>query len=147
MSNRNLKFGIGISLILAVVAWEAISGFQQSKTYYVTVGELTNGKAARRRVRVGGVVVPGSIERRAGSLTFWLSQEAVSLPAIYVGADTLHGIFVDGFFAIVQIPTRAALGRPNGQESEGGERWAVEHGESVGCKRKAVLTTAFTGKL
>jgi len=102
MSNRNLKFGIGIGLILAVVAWEAISGFQQSKTYYVTVGELTSGKAARRRVRVGGIVVPGSIERRAGSLTFRLSQDAVSIPAVYVGSDTLPDTFVDGSQAIVE---------------------------------------------
>jgi len=30
MKNRYLKFGIGIAIILMVVAWEAISGFQQS---------------------------------------------------------------------------------------------------------------------
>ncbi|PYU97622.1 MAG: cytochrome c biogenesis protein CcmE, partial [Acidobacteria bacterium] len=47
MRNKKLKFGIGIGIILAVVAWEAVSGFQQSKTYYVTVSELVGGRAAR----------------------------------------------------------------------------------------------------
>jgi len=66
MRNKKLKFGIGIGIILAVVAWEAVSGFQQSKTYYVTVSELVGGRAARQHVRVGGVVAPDSIERRGG---------------------------------------------------------------------------------
>lgn len=102
MNNRNLKFGIGIGLILGVVAWEAISGFQQSKTYYVMVGELTGGKTARRRVRVGGIVAPGSIERRGGTLTFRLVQDAVSIPAVYVGSDTLPDTFVGGSQAIIE---------------------------------------------
>jgi cytochrome c-type biogenesis protein CcmE len=70
MRNRKWKFGIGIGIILAVVAWEAISGFQQSKTYYVTVAELVSGKAARSRVRVGGVVAQDSVERHGGTVTF-----------------------------------------------------------------------------
>src|SRR5262252_8573873 len=80
MSNKKWKFGIGIGIILAVVAWEAISGFQQSKTYYVTVAELVSGKTSRTRVRVGGVVAPDSIQRRGGTLTFRLAQDAVSVP-------------------------------------------------------------------
>ena len=42
--NKKLKFGVGIAIILGVVAWEAVTGFQQSKTYYVTVSELIAGK-------------------------------------------------------------------------------------------------------
>ncbi len=102
MQNKKLKFGIGIGIILAVVAWEAILGFQQSKTYYVTVGELLSRKAARRHVRVGGIVAPGSIERRGGILTFRLTQDASSIPATYVGADTLPDTFVGGSQAIVE---------------------------------------------
>src|SRR5215472_12957777 len=96
MSNNKWKFGIGIGIILAVVAWEAISGFQQSKTYYVTVSELVSGKAARRRVRVGGVVTPNSIQRHGSALSFRLAQEAVSVPVTYVGSDTLPDTFVGG---------------------------------------------------
>jgi len=102
MSNNKWKFGIGIGIILAVVAWEAISGFQQSKTYYVTVAELVSGKTSRTRVRVGGVVAPDSIQRRGGTLTFRLAQDAVSVPVTYVGTDTLPDTFVGGAQAIIE---------------------------------------------
>jgi cytochrome c-type biogenesis protein CcmE len=102
MSKNKWKFGIGIGIILAVVAWEAVSGFQQSKTYYVTVAELVRGKAARTRVRVGGVVAPNSIERHGSAVSFRLAQEAVSVPVMYVGTDTLPDTFVGGAQAIVE---------------------------------------------
>ena len=101
MKNKKWKFGIGIGIILAVVAWEGISGFQQSKTYYVTVNELAQGQAGRRHVRVGGVVAQGSIERRSGKLTFRLAQDAKVLPVTYVGTETLPDTFKDGAQAIV----------------------------------------------
>lgn len=100
--DKKLKFGIGIGVILVVVAWEAISGFQQSKTYYVTVDEIISGKTARHRIRVGGMVEQGSIERRAGTVTFRLTQNAKSVPVTYVGTDTLPDTFVDGAQAIIE---------------------------------------------
>ncbi len=102
MRSKKLKFGIGIGIILAVVVWEAISGFQQSKTYYVTVNELTSGKAARRHVRVGGIVMQGSIEHHGGTVTFRLAQDANSIPVTYVGTDTLPDTFVAGAQAIIE---------------------------------------------
>ena len=102
MSNNKWKFGIGIGIILAVVAWEAISGFQQSKTYYVTVAELVSGKTSPSRVRVGGVVAPDSIQRHGGTVTFRLAQDAVSVPVTYVGTDTLPDTFVGGAQAVIE---------------------------------------------
>jgi len=102
MSNNKWKFGIGIGIILAVVVWEANSGFQQSKTYYLTVSELVSGKATRSRVRVGGVVKPDSIARHGGAVTFRLAQDATSVPVTYVGTDTLPDTFVGGAQAIVE---------------------------------------------
>jgi cytochrome c-type biogenesis protein CcmE len=93
MRNRKLNFGVGVGIILAVVAWEGISGFQQSKTYYLTVNELTQGRTARRHVRVGGTAAPGSVERRAGQLVFRLAQDSNSIPVTYVGTDTLRDTF------------------------------------------------------
>ena len=101
MQSKKWKFGIGVGIILAVVAWEAVSGFQESKTYYVTVNELTQGQKLRRHVRVGGLVAGGSIERRGGKLSFRLAQDANSLPVTYVGSDTLPDTFKDGAQAIV----------------------------------------------
>jgi cytochrome c-type biogenesis protein CcmE len=101
MHAKKWKFGVGIGIILAVVAWEGISGFQESKTYYVTVNELTQGQASRRHVRVGGMVAQGSIARRGGRLSFRLAQDAQSIPVTYVGTDTLPDTFKDGAQAIV----------------------------------------------
>ncbi len=102
MKSKRLKFGVGIAIILGVVAWEAISGFQQNKTYYVTVNELKTGHGPRHQVRVGGVVAPGTIERRGGTVTFNLAQESNFLPVRYVGTDTLPDTFVGGAQAIVE---------------------------------------------
>lgn len=102
MKNKKMKFGIGIGIILAVVVWQGVSGFRQSKTYYVTVSELLQGKAERHRVRVGGIVQPDSIERHGSQVTFRLAQEAESIPVTYVGTDTLPDTFKDGAQAIVE---------------------------------------------
>lgn len=102
MKNKKLKFGVGIGIILVVVAWEAISGFQQSKTYYFTVSELLAGKARHERVRVGGVIAPDSIERRGGKVTFRLTQNADSIPVAYVGTDALPDTFRGGAQAIIE---------------------------------------------
>ena len=101
MHAKKWKFGIGIGIILAVAAWEGFSGFKENKTYYVTVNELTQVQAARRHVRVGGVVAQGSIARRGGQLSFRLAQEAKSIPVTYVGSDTLPDTFKDGAQAII----------------------------------------------
>jgi cytochrome c-type biogenesis protein CcmE len=84
------------------VGWEAVSGFQQSKTYYVTVQELTSGKATHQHVRVGGIIMPGSIHRSGQILTFRISQENESIPVTYVGKDTLPDDFKGGANAIVE---------------------------------------------
>jgi cytochrome c-type biogenesis protein CcmE len=102
VANKKLKFGIGIAIILAVVAWEAIAGFQQSKTYYVTVKELTSGKVSHQHVRVGGTIDPGSIERNGEILTFRLSQDKDSIPVTYVGSATLPDDFKGGAKAVVE---------------------------------------------
>ena len=101
MHSKKWKFGIGIGIILAVVAWEGISGFQENKTYYVTVNELIQAQTARRHVRLGGVVAQGSVERRGGQLSFRLAQDAKSIPVTDVGNDTLPDTFKDGAQAIV----------------------------------------------
>ena len=102
MANRKIKFGIGIAIILAVVAWEAVSGFQQSKTYYVTVKELTSGKVSHQHVRVGGTIDPGSIQRNGEILTFRLSQGQDMIPVTYDGSATLPDDFKGGAKAVVE---------------------------------------------
>lgn len=100
--SNHWKFGIGIAVIVGVALWGAVSGFRQSKMYYVTVQELVNNKVARQHVRVGGTVEKGSITRRRGTLWFRLSQNAETIPVVYVGTGTLPDTFKGGAQAIVQ---------------------------------------------
>ncbi len=102
MGGKKLKFAIGIGIILAVVIWEAVSGFQQSKTYYFTVNELISGKTAHQRVRVGGIVAADSIQRHGSEVTFRLAQDASSIPVTYVGTDPLPDTFKGGAQAIIE---------------------------------------------
>lgn len=102
MGNRRWKFAVGVVIIVGVAAWGAVSGFQQSKTYYVTVNELLSGKVTHRHIRVGGTVASGSITRQGDTLRFRLQQDAESLPVVYVGTETLPDTFKDGAQAVVQ---------------------------------------------
>jgi cytochrome c-type biogenesis protein CcmE len=97
-----LKFG-GLSVvILGALAWLAISGVGQTKTYYKTISELSSmgEKAKGQRLRVGGDIQPGSIVRTAASVKFVLIQEARKLPVVYTGADPLPDTFRDGSQAL-----------------------------------------------
>lgn len=102
MGNRRWKFTVGVVIIVGVAVWGAVSGFQQSKTYYVTVGELLSGKVTHRHIRVGGTVADGSITRQGDTLRFRLQQNAESIPVVYVGTETLPDTFKDGAQAVVQ---------------------------------------------
>ncbi|MGH9395336.1 MAG: cytochrome c maturation protein CcmE [Terriglobia bacterium] len=102
MGNRRWKFGIGIAIIIIIAMWEAVSGFQQSKSYYVTVSELLSGKVTHQHIRVGGVIAAGSITRKGEALSFRLSQNSESIPVVYVGTETLPDTFKDGAQAIIQ---------------------------------------------
>ena len=97
ISKERWKIGAGILLILATITWLAVSGIQESKTYYVTVSELqTMGEEAyEKRLRVGGDVAVGSIHRDGGRVSFTLVQESNTLPVVYVGTEPLPDTFRD----------------------------------------------------
>ena len=103
MSGRNTKFLVGSLIILGVLAWLGISGYQESKTYYVTLPELrAHGEDARHmRLRVAGQVLPGSIRREEGRVLFTLHQGEDQLPVVYVGKEPLPDTLVDEAQAIV----------------------------------------------
>ncbi len=100
-NTKQWKFAIGIAVIVGVAIWGAVSGFQASKTYYVTVSELLSGKNMHQHIRVGGVVQAGSIVRQGTMLRFRLAQDKASIPVVYVGSETVPDTFKDGAQAIV----------------------------------------------
>jgi cytochrome c-type biogenesis protein CcmE len=96
------KFGILIAAIVGTLVWLAAGGINETKTYYKTISELQQmGERAKgQRIRVGGDVAPGSIERAGREVSFTLSQENTKLKVVYSGIDPLPDTFRDGAQAL-----------------------------------------------
>lgn len=96
------KFGALVVVIVGTLAWLALGGISESKTYYKTVAELDGmGNAAHgKRLRVAGDVEPGSIVRVGKQVHFTLKQEGKSLKCVYTGTDPLPDTFKDGAQAL-----------------------------------------------
>lgn len=109
MARKKLQFGIGVTVILAAVAYFAISGFQEGKSYYSTIDELQamGSRADGKRLRVAGVVKPGTVTRTGRALTFQLAQESQTLDVRYTGSAPVPDTFKDGAEAIVEGERRA----------------------------------------
>jgi cytochrome c-type biogenesis protein CcmE len=131
---KQLKFGIGISVIVVAMGFLAWLGYGESKTYYHTIAELQTlqGRALRQRMRVGGTVAPDSIHRFSGRVDFVLEGEGKTLPVSYIGSDPLPDTFVDKAQALVE-------GSPN---SDG--RFMAEHVQAK-CASKYEAAPGRTG--
>jgi cytochrome c-type biogenesis protein CcmE len=73
---KNLRIGAAVVVILGTIAWLALSGYNSSKSYYVTIPEM-NGmgeKAYHSQLRVEGFVQPGSIEHSGPHVTFVMNE-------------------------------------------------------------------------
>lgn len=101
---KQVKFGIGIGVIVVSMACLAWLGYGESKTYYHTIAELEtlHGTAAAHRMRVGGTVEAGSIHHIPGRTDFVLLGEGKSLSVSYTGTDPLPDSFVDNSQALIE---------------------------------------------
>ena len=83
--------GVGVAVALGLRA------FQENLLYFYSPTQVANGEAPPdRRFRVGGIVVPGSVQRAAGSLTvgFTLTDTVHLLQVSYTGI--LPDLFREG---------------------------------------------------
>jgi cytochrome c-type biogenesis protein CcmE len=100
--NNYFKFGILIVIILGTLAWLAVGGISDTKTYYKKIDELTQvDRAGEKKLRVGGDVAPNSIVRDGKAVHFTLSQDQLRLQVVYSGIDPLPDTFKDGAQALV----------------------------------------------
>lgn len=97
MKNNSIKFVVAALVIVGAVAWLAISGARDSKSYYVTITELqAMGKGAySKNLRVAGNVAPGTIERSGPNATFTLIEQGKTLRVNYIGAEPPPDTFKD----------------------------------------------------
>ena len=100
--NTYVKFGILMVLIVGSLVWLAVGGVKNTKAYYKTIPELAQMGAAAHseRLRVGGDVEPGSIQKSAAGVTFVLHQGAQTLKVLYSGSDPLPDTFRDNSQAL-----------------------------------------------
>lgn len=93
--------------VVAVIAWLAFSGVSDALVYYLTPTELAaRGEAAiGQSVRLGGLVLPGSVSGSATDLTFVLTDGDTQITVHSSVAPTSS--FREGAGAVVEGALRA----------------------------------------
>jgi cytochrome c-type biogenesis protein CcmE len=101
-SRSTLRIGAAVVIILAAIAYLAITGVQANKSYYVTIGEMqTMGNSAyTKHLRVAGNVLPGSVRRMGSSADFVLVEQGRTLPVSYQGMEPPPDTFKDSAQAL-----------------------------------------------
>ena len=91
------KIIVATVIILATVAYLALTGVRDNKSYYVTIGELNamGNKAYVRHLRVAGNVAPGSIHRVGTFVDFSLLEQGRKLDVSYKGTEPPPDTFKD----------------------------------------------------
>ena len=90
------KFAALIVVVIGTLVWLATAGMNETKTYYKTITELGQMKddAYGKRLRVGGDVESGSIQRVGSEVHFTLTQDQnTHLKVAYTGSDPLPDTF------------------------------------------------------
>jgi cytochrome c-type biogenesis protein CcmE len=99
---QKARIGAAVVIILATVAYLAVTAAQADKSYYVTIGEMQamGNKAYTRHLRVAGDVAPNSIERSGTNARFVLTEQGHTLQVSYQGIEPPPDTFKDGSQAL-----------------------------------------------
>ena len=99
-----MRFGVAILVIVGALSYLAFTGIQESKSYYVTIKEVQGmrDKSHAKRLRVAGLVVPGSIHRQGTGADFQLDEQGVKLQVAYRGTEPPPDTFKDNAQALVE---------------------------------------------
>ena len=99
---RYINFAALVVIVIGTVLRLAFAGGSGSKTYYKTISEVgkMGNDAYARRMRVGGDVESGSIQRAGDHVQFVLIQDKDRLTVVYTGTDPLPDTFKDGAQAL-----------------------------------------------
>ncbi|HUS08624.1 MAG TPA: cytochrome c maturation protein CcmE [Bryobacteraceae bacterium] len=103
------KFAALVIVIIGTLAWLAVGGISDTKTYYKTIAEVQSmgDRAHTERLRVGGDVEKGSIIRDGKHVRFTLKQDALQMNVVYSGIEPLPDTFRDGAQALADGRLRA----------------------------------------
>src|SRR6266436_9894244 len=103
-TQKYLKFGGAVAVIVVSLGFLAYTGVQESKSYYVTIKELRGmGDGAHtKRLRVAGNVQPGSIKRSGTNVNFVLVENDQALNVVYNGTEPPPDTFTDNAQALAE---------------------------------------------
>ena len=101
---RNRRFLIGGVIILAALSYMIYGGMQEAIVYFVTPSELkaTERSSADKFLRMGGMVVKGSMQKDLNQLTyrFDLTDGKATFPVFFKGVPP--DLFTEGKGAVVE---------------------------------------------
>jgi cytochrome c-type biogenesis protein CcmE len=101
---RSKRFLIGGVIILAALAYITYGGMKDAVVYFVTPTELKAKEpgSADKFMRMGGMVVQGSLQKDVKNLTyrFELTDGAASVPVFFKGIPP--DLFTEGKGAVVE---------------------------------------------
>ena len=103
MLKGKLKFIVAIVVIMLTVSYLVYAGVKDTMVYYLTVEELKEQvpEVYDDRVRVSGMVVPGTIEQNTGEpLRFTITENGETVDITYEGI--IPDIFRDDVEAVVE---------------------------------------------
>jgi cytochrome c-type biogenesis protein CcmE len=101
---RKKRFVIGGFIILLALTYLIYGGMQEALVYFKTPSELHGGErpAPQQSLRVGGMVVEGSLQKDTVALTyrFQLTDGLQSIPVFFRGVPP--DLFAEGKGAVVE---------------------------------------------
>jgi cytochrome c-type biogenesis protein CcmE len=86
--SARLRVIVCVAIIVAALGWIAVRGLTGSFVYYLTPSEVVDGGQAEisQRIRLGGYVEPGSVNRDDDGLTFTVSDGEESVRVVSTGS-------------------------------------------------------------
>lgn len=104
MTNKKTKLLLGAIVVAAALGYLIYGGIREAAVYYITPTELKEkgGSAADKSFRLGGMVVPGSLnwEPQSLRLTFLLTDGKEQVAVEHTGSPP--DLFKEGAGAIVE---------------------------------------------
>jgi cytochrome c-type biogenesis protein CcmE len=142
-----VKIILASAIIVATVAYLAITGVNDTKSYYVTISELQGmgHKAYTRHLRVAGNVAPGSIHRIGAGADFQLIEQGKLLTVQYRGSEPPPDTFKDDAQALaVGTYSRDGVFHATEVQAKCASKYAPAPGAKPGAPATPTTTAALT---
>ena len=91
---------VAVALLVAGLGWVAVRGLSGNLVYYQTPSDLAGRTATGERLRLGGYVLPGSVQRAGSSVHFVVTDGAARTGV--VGSGDVPSLFKAGQGVVVE---------------------------------------------